>query len=60
MDNHFPQVWWHRFWDFLNLTGHTRLIPWPEIRAAAAEYAMDRQAWQEAIEYLAPLKLQAP
>eukprot|EP00955_Chlamydomonas_euryale_P022061 233009-Chlamydomonas_euryale.AAC.1 len=25
------------FRDFLKLRGHTKLIPWPEIRAAAAE-----------------------
>eukprot|EP00955_Chlamydomonas_euryale_P001904 21274-Chlamydomonas_euryale.AAC.2 len=29
------------------LNGRTTLIPWPEIRAAAAERALDRQAWQE-------------
>eukprot|EP00955_Chlamydomonas_euryale_P035808 350242-Chlamydomonas_euryale.AAC.1 len=33
------------FRDFLKLSGHTKLIPWPEIRAAAAERALDRQAW---------------
>eukprot|EP00955_Chlamydomonas_euryale_P082622 363749-Chlamydomonas_euryale.AAC.7 len=30
------------FRDFLKLPGHTKLIPWPEIRAAAAERALDR------------------
>eukprot|EP00955_Chlamydomonas_euryale_P112707 366154-Chlamydomonas_euryale.AAC.2 len=29
---------------FLKLTGRTKLIPWPEIRAAAVEHALDRQA----------------
>eukprot|EP00955_Chlamydomonas_euryale_P065829 359362-Chlamydomonas_euryale.AAC.11 len=33
-----------------------KLTPWPEIRAAAAERALDRQARQEAIENLAALK----
>eukprot|EP00955_Chlamydomonas_euryale_P063458 358672-Chlamydomonas_euryale.AAC.5 len=32
--------------------GHTKLIPWPEIRAAAAERALDRQAWRDAIKTL--------
>eukprot|EP00955_Chlamydomonas_euryale_P001096 12617-Chlamydomonas_euryale.AAC.1 len=35
--------------DFLNLIGHTKLIPWPKIQRAAAERALDRQAWWEAI-----------
>eukprot|EP00955_Chlamydomonas_euryale_P086392 364209-Chlamydomonas_euryale.AAC.4 len=38
------------FWDFLKLPGQTKLIPWPEIQAAAAERALDRQAWQDAIK----------
>eukprot|EP00955_Chlamydomonas_euryale_P104812 365595-Chlamydomonas_euryale.AAC.15 len=42
------------FRDFLKLPGHTKLIPWLEIRAAAAERALDRQAWQDAIKNLAP------
>eukprot|EP00955_Chlamydomonas_euryale_P026649 281038-Chlamydomonas_euryale.AAC.1 len=32
------------FRDFLKLPGHTKLTPWPEIRAVAAERALDRQA----------------
>eukprot|EP00955_Chlamydomonas_euryale_P101239 365333-Chlamydomonas_euryale.AAC.4 len=30
------------FRDFLKLPGHTQMIPWPAIRAAAAERALDR------------------
>eukprot|EP00955_Chlamydomonas_euryale_P078169 363096-Chlamydomonas_euryale.AAC.11 len=44
------------FWDFLKLPGHGKLIPWPEIRAAAAEHALDRQAWRDTIKNLAPLE----
>eukprot|EP00955_Chlamydomonas_euryale_P118423 366540-Chlamydomonas_euryale.AAC.7 len=40
--------------DFLKLPGHTKLIPWPEIRAAAAERALDRQALRDAINNFAP------
>eukprot|EP00955_Chlamydomonas_euryale_P038717 351168-Chlamydomonas_euryale.AAC.4 len=38
---------------FLKLPGHTNLIPWPEIQAAAAERALDRQAWRDTIKNLA-------
>eukprot|EP00955_Chlamydomonas_euryale_P058965 357254-Chlamydomonas_euryale.AAC.2 len=48
------------FWDVLKLPAHTKLIPWPEIRAAAAERALDRQAWRDAIENLAPLEFKKP
>eukprot|EP00955_Chlamydomonas_euryale_P118063 366517-Chlamydomonas_euryale.AAC.3 len=48
------------FRDFLKLLGHTKLIPWPEIRAAAAERALDRQAWRDSIKNLAPLKFKKP
>eukprot|EP00955_Chlamydomonas_euryale_P072306 361360-Chlamydomonas_euryale.AAC.2 len=46
--------------DFLNLPGHTKLIPRPEIRAAAAERALHRQAWWDAIKILAPLEFKKP
>eukprot|EP00955_Chlamydomonas_euryale_P079460 363302-Chlamydomonas_euryale.AAC.13 len=42
------------FWDFLKLPGHTKLIPLPEIQAAAAERALDRHAWRYAIINFAP------
>eukprot|EP00955_Chlamydomonas_euryale_P023635 249543-Chlamydomonas_euryale.AAC.1 len=45
---------------FLKLPGHTKLIPWSEIRAAAAERALDRQAWRDAIKNLAPLAIKKP
>eukprot|EP00955_Chlamydomonas_euryale_P093477 364787-Chlamydomonas_euryale.AAC.15 len=48
------------FRDLLKLPGHTKLIPWPDIRAAAAECALDRQAWRDAIKNLAPLEFQKP
>eukprot|EP00955_Chlamydomonas_euryale_P015396 164950-Chlamydomonas_euryale.AAC.1 len=48
------------FRDFLKLPGHTKLIPWPEIRAAAAERALDRHAWRDAIQNLAPFELEKP
>eukprot|EP00955_Chlamydomonas_euryale_P118055 366516-Chlamydomonas_euryale.AAC.7 len=48
------------FWDFLKLPGYTKLIPWPEIRAAAAERALGRQAWRDAITNLAPLDFKNP
>eukprot|EP00955_Chlamydomonas_euryale_P004774 51205-Chlamydomonas_euryale.AAC.1 len=35
--------------DFFKLPGHIKLIPWPEIRAAAPERALDRQAWRDAV-----------
>eukprot|EP00955_Chlamydomonas_euryale_P086489 364218-Chlamydomonas_euryale.AAC.9 len=37
------------FWDVLKLPGHTKLILWPEIRSAAAERALDGQAWRAAL-----------
>eukprot|EP00955_Chlamydomonas_euryale_P000634 7176-Chlamydomonas_euryale.AAC.2 len=48
------------FGDFLKMPGHTELIPWPEVRAAAAERALDRQAWQDALKNLAPMKFKRP
>eukprot|EP00955_Chlamydomonas_euryale_P006396 67772-Chlamydomonas_euryale.AAC.2 len=48
------------FRDFLELSGHTKLIPWPEIQAAAAERALDRQAWRDAIKSLALLEFKEP
>ena len=48
------------FRDFLKLSGRTKLIPWPEIRAAAAERALDRQAWRGAVKNLAPLEFKKP
>eukprot|EP00955_Chlamydomonas_euryale_P086767 364244-Chlamydomonas_euryale.AAC.2 len=42
--------------DLLKIPGHTKLIPWPEIRAAAAERALHRQAWWDNIKNLAPLE----
>eukprot|EP00955_Chlamydomonas_euryale_P094646 364874-Chlamydomonas_euryale.AAC.4 len=48
------------FRDFLKLPGHTKLIPWPDIRAAAAERALDRQAWRDAVKNLAPLEFEKP
>eukprot|EP00955_Chlamydomonas_euryale_P089694 364487-Chlamydomonas_euryale.AAC.19 len=50
--------WWQHCWDFPKLTGYTKLIPWPEIRAAVAEYAV--QAWHYAIKSLAPLEFKKP
>eukprot|EP00955_Chlamydomonas_euryale_P079197 363265-Chlamydomonas_euryale.AAC.7 len=48
------------FRDFLKLPGHTKLIPWPEIRAAAAERALERQAWRDAVKNLAQLEFKKP
>eukprot|EP00955_Chlamydomonas_euryale_P004982 53023-Chlamydomonas_euryale.AAC.1 len=48
------------FRDFVKLPGHTKLITWPEIRAAAAGRALDRQAWRDAIRNLAPLEFKKP
>eukprot|EP00955_Chlamydomonas_euryale_P045597 353185-Chlamydomonas_euryale.AAC.1 len=48
------------FRDFVNLPGYSKLVPWPEIRAAAAERALDRQAWRDAITHLAPLEFKKP
>eukprot|EP00955_Chlamydomonas_euryale_P095620 364948-Chlamydomonas_euryale.AAC.12 len=36
------------------------LDPWPAIRAAAAEHALDRQAWWDAITSLAPMEFKTP
>eukprot|EP00955_Chlamydomonas_euryale_P001534 17546-Chlamydomonas_euryale.AAC.1 len=47
------------FGDFLKFPGHV-LILWPEIRTAAADRAMDRQAWQDAIKNLPPLEFKKP
>eukprot|EP00955_Chlamydomonas_euryale_P110608 366009-Chlamydomonas_euryale.AAC.26 len=44
------------FWDFLELTSCTYLIPWPEVRTATAERSSGRQAWRDAIKSLAPLE----
>eukprot|EP00955_Chlamydomonas_euryale_P001646 18553-Chlamydomonas_euryale.AAC.1 len=41
------------FRDFLKSPGHIKLVPWPDLRAAAAERASDRQAWRDAIKNLA-------
>eukprot|EP00955_Chlamydomonas_euryale_P083282 363828-Chlamydomonas_euryale.AAC.16 len=40
------------FRDFLNMPGHTKLIPWPGIRAVVAKLALDRQAWRDAKKML--------
>eukprot|EP00955_Chlamydomonas_euryale_P055246 356069-Chlamydomonas_euryale.AAC.3 len=48
------------FRDFLKLPGNNKLILWPEIRAAAAERALGRQAWRDAIKNLAPLEFKKP
>eukprot|EP00955_Chlamydomonas_euryale_P094046 364824-Chlamydomonas_euryale.AAC.11 len=48
------------FRDFLNLPEHTKLIPWPEILAAAAERAWDWQAWRDAIKTLLRWNLNIP
>eukprot|EP00955_Chlamydomonas_euryale_P061028 357886-Chlamydomonas_euryale.AAC.15 len=48
------------FRDFFKLPGHTKLIPWPEIRTAAAKRALDRQAWLDAVKNLAPLEFKKP
>eukprot|EP00955_Chlamydomonas_euryale_P080265 363402-Chlamydomonas_euryale.AAC.6 len=48
------------FRDYLKLPGHTKSIPWPEIWEAAAECALDRQAWQDAFKNLAPLQFKKP
>eukprot|EP00955_Chlamydomonas_euryale_P051590 354903-Chlamydomonas_euryale.AAC.12 len=45
---------------FLKLPGHTKLIPWPGIREAAAERALDRQAWRNAMNNVAPLEFNKP
>eukprot|EP00955_Chlamydomonas_euryale_P096563 365020-Chlamydomonas_euryale.AAC.1 len=38
------------FRDFQKLPSHTKLIPRSRIRAAAAERALDRQAWRDAVK----------
>eukprot|EP00955_Chlamydomonas_euryale_P012771 137896-Chlamydomonas_euryale.AAC.7 len=48
------------FQDLLKLPGHTKSIPWPGIRAAAAERALDRQAWRDTVENPAPLEFKKP
>eukprot|EP00955_Chlamydomonas_euryale_P028998 305814-Chlamydomonas_euryale.AAC.2 len=48
------------FWDFLKLPGHTKSIPWPGIRAAAAQRASGTRAWRGAIQKLAPLEFKTP
>eukprot|EP00955_Chlamydomonas_euryale_P109637 365943-Chlamydomonas_euryale.AAC.7 len=48
------------FRDFLKLPGHTKLTTWPELRAAAAERALSRQVWRDAIKNLAPLEFEKP
>eukprot|EP00955_Chlamydomonas_euryale_P054271 355760-Chlamydomonas_euryale.AAC.4 len=48
------------FRDFLKLSGHTRLNPWPEVQAAMAERPLDRQAWRDALRILAPLESVRP
>eukprot|EP00955_Chlamydomonas_euryale_P087908 364334-Chlamydomonas_euryale.AAC.8 len=48
------------FRGFPKLPGHNKLIPWPEIRAAAAERALDRQAWRDAIKPCFPLEFKKP
>eukprot|EP00955_Chlamydomonas_euryale_P099675 365234-Chlamydomonas_euryale.AAC.1 len=44
-------------WDFHKLSGRTKLIPWPEIQAAAAERALHRQAWRDPKPYQKPCSL---
>eukprot|EP00955_Chlamydomonas_euryale_P039470 351398-Chlamydomonas_euryale.AAC.7 len=46
--------------DLIKLPGHAKLILWPEIRASAAERALDRKAWRDAIKNLAPMEFQKP
>eukprot|EP00955_Chlamydomonas_euryale_P028497 300376-Chlamydomonas_euryale.AAC.1 len=48
------------FRDCLQMAGRTKLIPWPKIREAAAECALDRHAWRDAIKNLAPLEFKEP
>eukprot|EP00955_Chlamydomonas_euryale_P090184 364518-Chlamydomonas_euryale.AAC.3 len=48
------------FRDFLELPSHTKFISWPEIQAAAAEHALDRQSRRDAIKNLAPLEFKKP
>eukprot|EP00955_Chlamydomonas_euryale_P069867 360604-Chlamydomonas_euryale.AAC.2 len=48
------------FWGFLKLLGHSKLIPWPETRAAAAKHALDRQEWRGALQNLALLEYRKP
>eukprot|EP00955_Chlamydomonas_euryale_P088588 364395-Chlamydomonas_euryale.AAC.2 len=51
---------WQHFSGLPQLPGHNELIPWPEVRAAATEGALDRQAWQDANTNLAPLEFKKP
>eukprot|EP00955_Chlamydomonas_euryale_P115402 366346-Chlamydomonas_euryale.AAC.7 len=48
------------FRDFLRLPSNTKMIPWPEIQAAAVERALDRQACPDAIKNFAPLEFKKP
>eukprot|EP00955_Chlamydomonas_euryale_P067885 359959-Chlamydomonas_euryale.AAC.2 len=48
------------FRNFLRLPGHTKFIPWQDIRAAAAVRALDRQAWWDTVENLALLEFKKP
>eukprot|EP00955_Chlamydomonas_euryale_P068969 360290-Chlamydomonas_euryale.AAC.1 len=48
------------FWGFLKLPGHTKLIPLPQFRAAAAEHALDRQGLRDTTTNLAPLEFKKP
>eukprot|EP00955_Chlamydomonas_euryale_P066885 359677-Chlamydomonas_euryale.AAC.1 len=48
------------FRSFLKSAGPAEMIPWPEIRAVAAERALDRQTWRDAIKSLAPLEFKKP
>eukprot|EP00955_Chlamydomonas_euryale_P070415 360753-Chlamydomonas_euryale.AAC.6 len=55
-----PAVCPTTFEDFFKQAGHDKLIPWPEIRAAAAERALDMQTWRNAIKNLALLGFKKP
>eukprot|EP00955_Chlamydomonas_euryale_P059658 357442-Chlamydomonas_euryale.AAC.6 len=48
------------FWNLLKLPGHIKVIPWPEIQAAAAEVPLDSQAWRDAIKSHAPEEFKKP
>eukprot|EP00955_Chlamydomonas_euryale_P085093 364051-Chlamydomonas_euryale.AAC.17 len=48
------------FRGFLKLTSCTNFVRWPEIRAAAAGRALNRQAWREAIQNVAHLEFKKP
>eukprot|EP00955_Chlamydomonas_euryale_P116864 366442-Chlamydomonas_euryale.AAC.29 len=38
----------------------TKLIPWPGVRATAAQRALDRKTWRDAVENLVPLRFKKP